>query len=89
MTEPEPLPDPRPLPMGARAGVGTIVFGLLLDLTEHALPISGAAPSPGQHLAHLVVLIGMLLVLAAIVRDGIGTSRRVDRRNRRALHAIR
>ena len=90
MSEPKPLADRRAIPMAVRAGIGTIVFGLLLDLNEHATAAQVAAmPSAGQHFAHLVALIGMLLVLAAIVHDGMSTSRRLSRLDRSASDAVR
>ena len=90
MAHPPPLVRPRSVPTGARAGAGTIVVGLLLDLNAHALAVGEAtATSAGEHAAHLVVLIGMLLVLGGIVGDGIGATRRRGRQDRSASHAVR
>jgi hypothetical protein len=62
----------RPVPSGVRPGAFTIVFGLVLDLSEHTFAApSGGGFTPGQHTAHLVVLLGMVLILGAIVRDGV------------------
>ena len=62
-----------PIPSGVRAGSGVLVFGLLLDLNEHSFAAASSGGfSSGQHTAHLVVLVGMVLILGAIVRDGLG-----------------
>jgi hypothetical protein len=65
--------EPR-VPAGVRPGMAMIAFGLLLDVSEHSFvaqaPGAGAI-TPGQHGAHLVVLLGMVLILGAIVRDGV------------------
>ena len=90
MVQPEPSANGRSVSTAVRAGIGTILFGLLLDLNEHAVAVSAAdMPSASQHAAHLVVLIGMLLVLAAIVRDGMSSGRRVSRLDRSTADAVR
>ena len=63
----------RSMPSGVRFGAFTIVFGLVLDLSEHsfAAAASSGGFSTGQHTAHFVVLLGMVLILGAIVRDGV------------------
>src|SRR4029453_6497202 len=62
----------RSIPSGVRLGAFTIVFGLVLDLSEHSLTAaSGGGFTTGQHTAHFVVLLGMVLILGAIVRDGV------------------
>lgn len=56
------------------AGVISIALGLVVDVTAHRLAAghSGTAGSAAtEHLAHLVVLIGMVLVLAGVVADGL------------------
>ena len=61
-----------PIPRGLRVGSGVLVFGLLLDLSEHSFAAATrGGMSMGQHTAHLVVLLGMVLILGAIVRDGV------------------
>jgi len=60
------------IPPGVRVGAFTIVFGLVLDLSEHSFAAaSGGGFTTGQHTAHFVVLLGMVLILGAIVRDGV------------------
>ena len=60
------------IPSGVRCGALTILFGLVLDLSEHSFAAaSGGGFTTGQHTAHFVVLIGMVLILGAIVRDGV------------------
>ena len=75
-------------PAGARrfprislAGGAVMIAGLLGDLIEHALighadeaTIAGFPLE--EHAAHLVVLVGMVLVLAGIVADGVRSSGR-------------
>jgi len=63
----------RSIPSGVRLGAFTVVFGLVLDLSEHsfAAAASGGGFNGGQHTAHFVVLLGMVLILGAIVRDGV------------------
>jgi hypothetical protein len=50
-----------------------MLAGFGLDLVAHTL-LANAAPvggfSPGQHAAHFVVLVGMVVLLGAVVRDG-------------------
>ncbi len=83
-----------PIPSGVRLGGATIAFGLLFDLAEHSFaavaPVGGSAGdmSLGQHAAHLIVLIGMVIILAAIVRDGLHSSGRT-RPEGSTTHAIR
>ncbi len=66
-----------PIPAGARLGAAVLALGLLYDLAGHgfsagAPPGTSASQTPlGQHAAHVIVLIGMVVVLAAIVRDGL------------------
>ena len=63
----------------------------VLDLSEHsfASAASGASVSPGEHAAHLVVLIGMVLGLAGVIADGVRHSGRPDRLKGSARHAVR
>ncbi|MDX6411908.1 MAG: hypothetical protein QOE91_1424 [Gaiellaceae bacterium] len=71
-----------------------MAFGLLLDLVEHDLVShvnerSVAGFPLTEHAAHLVVLIGMVLVLAGIVRAGARISRPTIQQNRSPRHAVR
>ena len=82
------------VPALAKAGALVIALGLGLDLFEHTIGHSihdvliGAFPL-GEHFAHLVVVIGMVLVLAGVVADGIRTQRRLGLREGSISHAIR
>lgn len=82
------------VPRLARIGAVVIVVGLGLDLTVHTVlhslhdQLIGAFPLK-EHFAHLVVLVGMVLVLAGIVADGISSSRRAARQEGTHRHAIR
>lgn len=72
-----------PIPGLARLGGAVVALGLLFDLVEHDLghagdPRIGAFPI-AEHAAHLVVLVGMVLILGGIVADGV----RLERRRRR------
>lgn len=87
------LPSP-PFPATARFGLVVMAFGLLLDFVEHDLvshvnerTVVGFPLS--EHAAHLVVLVGMLLVLVGIVRDGVRISRLLTQQNRSPLDAVR
>ena len=72
-----------------------MAFGFLFDLVEHTLVVHtteariGAFPL-SEHLAHLVVIAGMVLVLAGIVVQGSQLSTHRGRlAHRRRLDAIR
>jgi hypothetical protein len=69
-----PAPRRYALPRGVRLGAVGVAIGALYDLAEHgfagATSLAGHTPL-GQHLAHLIVLIGMVIILAAIVLDGV------------------
>jgi hypothetical protein len=89
-----PLPVRPPFPGLARFGIAVTSFGLLLDLVEHDLVShinerSVAGFPLSEHAAHLVVLIGMVLVLIGIVRVGIRIGRPPLQQNRSSRHAIR
>jgi hypothetical protein len=81
------------VPRIARVGFATLAFGLVFDLSEHslALPARQAANgfSFGEHAAHLVVLVGMVVVLVGVIADGIHTARRLGRQERSPRDALR
>jgi uncharacterized membrane protein YidH (DUF202 family) len=95
MHDVDPAPDPRPLPGPTRLGLAVIAFGLLLDLTEHGFVSQANATIVAgfplaEHLAHLVVIVGMVLVLAGVVADGVRIHRsRPDEPERSQRHAHR
>ena len=65
----------RPVPSLAKAGALTIAVGLLLDLAMHSVlyelhDATVAGFTVGEHLAHLVVLVGMVVVLVGVIADG-------------------
>ena len=73
-----------------------MAFGLLLDFVEHDVVShmnewTLAGFPVGQHAAHLVVLVGMVLILVGIVRVGMQVSRSTSQtQHNRSLHdAIR
>jgi hypothetical protein len=76
--------------------MAVMAFGLLLDFVEHDV-VSHASEQilagfpVGQHAAHLVVLVGMVLILVGIVRVGMQVSRSTSQTpQNRSLHdAIR
>ena len=86
--------SPHPVPAISKLGAVTMAIGLVFDLVEHALvphlhdAVVGGFPV-GEHAAHLVVLIGMVLVLGGIVADGVRISRRLDRQEGSPRHAVR
>ena len=83
-----------PVPTLAKAGAAVIAIGLLVDLAAHSVlhsvhdELIGAFPL-GEHFAHLVIVMGMVLVLAGIVADGIGSQRRLARQEGTVRHAVR
>jgi hypothetical protein len=88
-----PLSPPPPFPGLARFGLVVMAFGLLLDFVMHDLVShAGEQTAMGfpvsEHLAHLVVLVGMVLVLVGIVRAGLRVSR-FTQQNRSSRHALR
>ena len=97
MVDPIPVSPPPtrpPFPGLARVGMAVMAFGLLLDLVEHGFvshveerTVAGFPPS--EHAAHLVVLVGMILILVGIVRVGISIGRQPTPQNRSTRHAIR
>jgi hypothetical protein len=90
---PPPHAPIRSLPGLSRLGFATIAFGLLLDLNEHVLAghhhPATAGFGPGEHLAHLVVLVGMVVVLAGIVAGGLRHAGRAARPEGSSRDAIR
>jgi hypothetical protein len=100
VTDPNPqsrlvrrLTDVTHLPRLVGMGAATIALGLVFDASEHSFSLAplgaNAQFSAEQHLAHLVVLVGMVLVLAGAIADGISTSSRSSRQNRSPRHAVR
>ena len=83
-----------PVPRLAKVGAPVIAAGLVLDLLAHTVlhsvhdELIGAFPL-GEHFAHLVVVLGMALVLAGIVADGIRSQRRQVRQEGTVRHAVR
>ena len=83
-------PTARSLPGLTKTGMATIAFGFLFDLSEHSFaPPTAGSFTAGEHAAHLVVLIGMVLALAGIVADGLRHSGRIDREERSTRSAVR
>lgn len=82
------------VPWLAKAGAIVIAVGLVLDTTAHTVlhgihdELIGSFPL-GEHLSHLVVVVGMVLVLAGIVADGIRSQRRLARQEGTSRNAIR
>lgn len=65
------------LPVAAQYGVLVIGVAFFADLliSLGGLPSHHAAQPNDAHLAHLSMLIGMLIVLGAVVRNGVRTGR--------------
>jgi hypothetical protein len=94
-------PGDRSLPDTTKIGLVVMAFGLVFDLVEHGFvehagePVVAGFPI-AEHAAHMIVLIGMVLVLGGIVADGIHGSRRNSESRhrpspakRRQSHALR
>lgn len=63
-----------PVPALAVVGLLVIVAGGGLDLVVHLLPAhdhSHDGFEPQEHMAHLVVVMGMTLTLAGVIADGV------------------
>jgi|1185.fasta_scaffold921099_1 hypothetical protein len=78
----------------SKVGVLVMVIGLHADLVEHAFVFRATASSggfsPGEHVTHFVVLVGMVLVLAGVIADGMRAARgREDRPEGSARDAVR
>jgi hypothetical protein len=91
VTAPDRAPSPsRPVPGVTKLGAATIAFGLVFDLSEHSFAsASSAGFTVGEHAAHLVVLIGMVLGLAGVIADGVRHADRTDRSEGSEPRAIR
>ena len=82
------------VPRLAKAGAVVIALGLGLDLVAHTVlhsihdELIGAFPLQ-EHFAHLVVLVGMVVVLAGVVADGMHAQRRVARQEGSDSDAVR
>ena len=90
----EPLTGGQSVPRLAKAGAVVMAIGLLGDLVVHTLvPHAHDGIHAGfpidEHFAHLVVVIGMALVLAGVVADGIRAQRRHVRQEGSTRDAIR
>ena len=67
----------RALPRLSCAGLTAMGTGVLVDLTLHAARAS-VAP---EHVAHGVILGGMVLVICGVLAEGIGRARHEQRSN--------
>ena len=89
-----PTRGPQVVPRISKLGAVVIAIGLVADVVEHGFvphvadPRVGAFPV-GEHAAHLIVLVGMVLVLVGVVADGIRSQRRMTRQEGTPRHAIR
>lgn len=82
------------VPRLAKIGAALSIIGVEADLilhlfVDHADPASASGLPMGGHLGHLVVLIGMVLVLAGVIVDGMRTAARVNRQKGDPRDAIR
>jgi hypothetical protein len=80
------------VPLLAKLGAATTAFGLVFDVSEHSFAQGSVATggfSAGEHAAHLVVLIGMVLILLGVIADGVRVSRRQGRQEGSPRDAIR
>ncbi len=85
----QPSRPTRAVPGLTKVGGATILFGFVFDLSEHSFAPVGAGFTPGEHAAHLVVLIGMVMGLAGIVADGLRHPGRPHRPERSPRNAVR
>jgi hypothetical protein len=64
----------RSLPLLARIGLAVLVFGGAVDVNAHALAAgqnSAAGHTAAEMAGHVIAFVGMVLVLAGVVVDGI------------------
>ena len=85
MTRPTP-----PVPSFAKLGAAIMMLGLLADVAMHTVA-SGLHDgfTAGEHLAHFVVLIGMVVTIVGIVADGSRRQGRAARPEGSPRHAVR
>jgi hypothetical protein len=82
------------VPRLAKVGAMVIALGLGVDLAVHTVlhsihdELLGAFPLQ-EHAAHMVVIVGMVLVLAGIVAGGVRSTRRPARQEGTSPHAPR
>ena len=92
VNSPQPAPSQhRPIPGLTKLGAATIAFGLVFDLSEHSFAAAATSTgfSLGEHAAHLVVLVGMILGLVGIIADGVRQPGRTNRPEGRDPDAVR
>jgi hypothetical protein len=82
------------IPIVSKAGIVVIALGMFADLVAHldaGLAGAGASMTGAQLSAHLVTFLGMVLVLAGVVTDGVRQNRQAHTpENQRRHHdAIR
>ena len=81
------------VPRLAKLGAVVVGVGLHADVVDHLFVLRPAPTGgfgPGEHLVHLVVLIGMVLILAGVIADGARTALgRADRPEGSPRHAVR
>jgi hypothetical protein len=90
----QPLTAGHRVPRLTKLGAAAIVVGILADAIEHFVPQHAhdavvAGFSAGEHAAHLVALIGMVLVLVGVVTDGVASTRRLGRQEGSTRNAVR
>ena len=85
----QPRRPTRTIPRLTKLGAATILFGFIFDLSEHSFAPVGAGFTLGEHAAHFVVLVGMVLGLAGVVADGLRHPGRTDRPERSSRNALR
>jgi hypothetical protein len=79
------------VPTVVAIGLLVIVIGVGIDLGVHTLAPhdhTGGGFDPSEHMAHLIVVVGMALTLAGVVADGVrrqvrSTSSSVEERSTR------
>jgi hypothetical protein len=75
-----------------KLGVAAIAFGLLLDLSVHSMAPAAHAGAPfgaEEHLAHLMVLVGMVILLVGVIADGMRLAGRERRPEGSPRDAVR
>ena len=81
------------VPTLSKAGAVVMAIGVHADLVDHLFvlrPTPAGGFGPGEHVVHLVVLVGMVLILVGVLADGARTAGgRHSRPEGSALDAVR
>ena len=89
-----PFSGGRRVPRLTKVGAATVLgggraAGTRRPFATHTHDVIVAGFAPGEHGAHLVVLVGMVLILVGVVADGVASARRHGRPEGSPRNAVR